>query len=212
MTEDFVDDVRDNVDNILIQDAIDKILKDCLSAIEYLVIKGRFYECKTQKQCSTEIKFSVRRTGKIESKALRKLRHPKWRSEWRKIWPDVIDEIVAFEEARRKERKKRHEEARIKWERECAERRKRQRPLQFLFLSSPIVPLCEEPIKPVEKPKASFLCPGNMTVKFDSCRKPYLCASPPQGYSASVSRDRDPETYDRWLSQRLEELNDVKVL
>ncbi len=212
MEEETIDDVRDNVDMILLQDAITEQLKT-LSPREELVLRARFWGELTLRETGDPLGITGNRVRQIEAKALRKLRHFTRYPEWLKLGRPQVDEWIWKRSAEEKAYKQRQSDESERAHKEYLARRNeilsRQRPIQRPMCFSNKITECEKGPETAPQPivnRASVYCPQIVTLHFSPDGGPYLDARYYSGkYHASISRDRDPETYDRWLSQRLKE-------
>jgi hypothetical protein len=212
MDEETIDDVRDNVDMILLQDAITEQLNTLLPR-EELVLRHRFWGELTLDQTGEIIGVTRERVRQIQAKGLRKLRHMSRYPGWEKLGRPHINDFIKQRDAEQlAERQQQFDESERAYREYKARRNEilsRQRPIQHptCFLDK-IAPHENEP-EIVPKPvvgRASVYCPQIVTLQFSHDGSPYLDARYHNGdYHASIDRARDPETYDRWLAQRIEE-------
>lgn len=215
MDEEYIDDVRDNVDAILISDAIQSILLSALTERQRQVINHRFWDGFTLAETAKKLRVSQERIRQIEAGALRVLRHYSRLPLWKKIIPEYSERRTTAEKIRSakidiyfEKKRRENEERREEYELELKKRKERQRAMHVTCMETLGFPRIPEPLKerPQEvKRKASFRCPSMVILKFFPGGHAYLSTAYPHNYSANISRDRDPETYDRWLDQRLKE-------
>lgn len=205
----LIEDVRDNVDQILFQEGIQSILL-YLNERERKVLHYRMWDNLTQKQTGKCIGVGAECVRQIEHKAIRKLRNPKILNEIVKLAPDWVENAHKKRNARLLEEKaeflKEQERQRVKWEEKQRIRRQQSRavcvPNRIVFRACPVEPEVKpNPLPPVVRPP-SAKCPSIVLLARYSDGSPFLKVMNPMH---SIERWRDPETYDRWLSQRLEE-------
>lgn len=189
MDEEFVDDVRDNVDEILLQDAITESLKT-LPARGMIVLKGRFWLDMTLEEVANDLGISRERVRQIESKAIRQLRHPSRLKLIINYRPQWLERFLELREIDRKKQEILHEGKIKKREERYAKIAEQARE--------------REKAKWEEKINAphEWLCPNNVVLEFSHDGIPYLATHWWDGY---FNRNMDQITYDRWLAQRLEE-------
>ena len=205
----LIEDVRDNVDQVLFQEGIQSILL-YLNERERKVLHYRMWDNLTQKQTGKLLGVSGGRIGEIESKAIRKLRRPKILNEIVKLAPDWVEASHKKRNARLLEESneflQEQERQRLEWEEKQRIRRQQSRavcvPNRIVFRSCPIEPEVKpNPLPPVARPP-SAKCPSIVLLARYPDGTPYLRVMNPLH---SIERRRDPETYDTWLNQRLEE-------
>lgn len=202
------DDVQPFVDKILLAEALEHHLKVTLSEMEYEIVKMRIYEGFTLEECGNVIGVSKERIRQSESKALRKLRRESNDEFYEKIGVPNFDGIKAKrakEEAERQAREeKEHREYQV-WYRELRKKeveeanrlRAREEEKRRLY---------QEELKaikiPIEETRVSYgivapqLPPKFIQLKYSSLGRPFLECDWRYG---TIMRDRDPETYDRWM-------------
>lgn len=215
MDEETVDDVRDNVDKILIQEAVEALLLT-LTEREAYVLRARFFDLKTFRQIGKQINLSSERIRQHHSKAIRKLRQPKRMAVIRKLGIPWLHNALArekeVEKAREiesnKEAERYYREIELRWQAQKERHAERERFKYDHHGNEPYLPTYNpkiETAKPTPKPEPSEYCPRIVILQFTHDAIPYLSTLPIHGYNASIERSRDPETYDRWLAQRLKE-------
>lgn len=208
----IIDDVRENVDRIIFQETLQEILKE-LPPIEAKVIHHRFWDEMTLRDIGKLIGRSPERVRQHESKALRRLRKPSMRKTLIECGDSWLEIAVAIWEKRLKEaeEKEEKEEKRIEeYYRKIEEKRKKQKHINNF--AKEIIPRIrinndiwvsskafQEPKR--EERSASKWAPSIVKLGF-GCFGPYLYSSDPR---YSINRNRDPDAYDRWLKQRLDE-------
>jgi Sigma-70, region 4 len=184
-----IDNVRDDVDHSIFQIELSKLLLT-LTHREQQVIHARFWDRLTLKESSKLLGITSERVRQIELKALRKFRHKKRQRILVDCGPSWIRDLMP------KIKKRWDDEAKAIRDKYNAmikgfdDRRKeleRERLRQY-----------EEYINAPHDEK----CPQNVILEFTIDGKPYLATFREGGY---FNRNMDQITYDRWLSQRLEE-------
>lgn len=177
-------DIRDEIDEKLLNDLMDYILRD-LSDRERIILQKRLIEKKLLREIGELLGISTERIRQIRSRAIRKLIHNKNKL---KILNEYFPSHPYTLEIQKKIRK--CKENRRKYEAEEAQREKeylqRREKAMLKYINAP----------------HDFKCPGNVFLGYRDDNTPYLLTLPVGGY---FNRNMDQETYDRWLNQRIEE-------
>lgn len=88
-------DLRDEIDNKLIAQALKKILKSALTMREQVVIESKYFGNLTSKAIAAIFFVTPSRVNQIQQKALRKLRHPKLAAKMARFNIPLAEEWVA---------------------------------------------------------------------------------------------------------------------
>lgn len=208
-----IDDVRDNVDKSLFDKNLNKLL-DTLLPREVKVLKLRFWQGLTLEQCASHMHLSRERIRQIEAKAIRKLRHPSRQIEIRKFLPSefgYLDDAEAYQRQLEIDAVKRRQEeleyerlSKIRYETYHAERK--QKILEARKKDKEYVESFKRHIEVQSViPKTSQKFPTQyVTLGRDDSGFFYLrLTERATNLGFTISRARDPETYDRWLEQAI---------
>ena len=204
LNDDIVDefDTREIIDIQWIKLGIEDIL-NTLSPREKLVVKSLYFDCVTRKQLANKLRVSRERIRQIESKCLRKLRHPKRLDQWERIFPEIGRRVRSEIEREEQEFLRRIEQYREEREPQQEIRRQNSRTihvsgrLEFPEFSNPLVIY-----KPSEPSKTPPSC-----VELGLGPQGYYLINTRPGWN--ISRDRDPTTYDSWLQQLVDKQKEV---
>lgn len=200
------EDVYESVDKILFQDGIQEILKKTLTDRERKIIYFRYWEEMTYVQIGKHEKVHRERASQIERKVLRKLRKRELQCEFEKLGIPFLEKH--FQKIREEEDERLEKNAR-EWEAWKEKRRNQPSIKEFdhpsLYKSKKIeIPLLEEIIEP--ESRSLYAPPYQVQLKYTQNNEPYLWIDPRWG---SISREKDPQIYDRWLKYLLDEKDDV---
>ena len=121
-----IPDPREEVEKILLSDAIEEIL-NTLTEREKLTIKMRFFENMTLEETGEYFNVTRTRIQQLESKALRKMRHP---TRAKRLKPFLLEEYETREERLEREEKEKREKELAK-QREIERDLKRQAKLLY---------------------------------------------------------------------------------
>ncbi len=179
MHEEIIDDVRDNVDAILLREALNEILST-LTEREAKVLMARFYDVKTLRQIGKEWGVNGERIRQIQSKAIRKLRHPARKPLFKRcapLWLEIVLELREIEDKKWKDGEAdRLIQSQLLYEERCKKIAEQTR----IRLE-----------QTVNAPHAE-LCPPNVILEFTTEGKPYLATLWLGGY---FNRNMDTDTY-----------------
>ena len=212
--EESYDNLREIIDQVFIKEFIDKIL-DTLLEREKKVIIYRFYDELSLDQTGKKLGVSRERIRQIEHKAIRKLRSSSLHDEYRKLGLNYVNKYATYVKQKEQTERERQNEIVNFWKEKYQEKlqsdqieneriqklQKEKTQVVYIrrFLTIHDIPLREEIIvreipKPSEKPPDYVILAG-------TTENPFLQLK--QYFNGDIRRDRDPETYDRWLNYLL---------
>lgn len=190
-------DVHEEVDKLLIQDAIGEVLNSLRDRHRSVLI-CRFWYGMTLKETGEKFGVTQEVIRQNEAKALRILRGEKYKKEFLKLGIPWIDNI-ATKELREKE-KERIEGLKLQkeWERKQLEQKIEAQKLanarQKLKIVDSKIPKPE--MKLVYIPRPPDNPPFFVKLLYNAKNQPFLYVDSAYG---SIDRNRDPHTYDKWL-------------
>lgn len=187
--------VNEDVELIFLSEALDKAIQT-LPQREQGIIKSKFYEKKTHKQIGDIYHISTTCVGDIIKKILNKLKKRGLEKYFYEDFKDI--------KKKREEEKKRIDEEWEKYLKEFRDKLSNSRPCHIYFFKEIEVPFIPEQEVIKEKKQASIYPPKGVYVDRSS-GEPILKYRPINYYDTggNIHRDRDPETYDKWLKYLL---------